>query len=160
VYTSYNARYGEPGRADRRRVAKQHSFLGDHRWTLRAAVGEAGVVGVEAVEAPLDDEDRSEVLAMSGAMEEARRLWLANDSWTRRRRALELVSSLLILVGVILYKVMVFTMLVKALAPDIPWSPRKEALLEFYPCLIGSCFFVAGSYVLWCAANQSWQEGS
>lgn len=49
-------------------------------------------------------------------------------------------------------------MLARAVAPDgaIPWGPRREALLEFYPCLVGSCFFVAGSYVLWCAANRSW----
>lgn len=36
--------------------------------------------------AALNDADRSEVLVISEAMEEARRLWLANDSWTRRRR--------------------------------------------------------------------------
>ena len=39
VYTSYEARYGEPGRADRRRVARKHPFLGAETWTLRAAVG-------------------------------------------------------------------------------------------------------------------------
>ena len=34
-----------------------------------------------------------------------------------------------------------------AVAPEgaIPWSPREELLLEFYPCLVGSCFFVAGA---------------
>lgn len=158
VYTSYEARYGEPGRADRRRVARKHPFLGVEGWTLRAAVGEAGVVGRDflAVSAARDDAERSEMLVMSEAMEEARRLWLANDSWTRRRRALELVSAGLILVGVVLYKVMVFTMLARALHPSMPWGPTEEALLEFYPSLVGSCFFVAGSYVLWCAANRSW----
>jgi hypothetical protein len=43
VYTSYEARYGEPGRADRRRVARKHPFLGAEGWTLRAAVGEVGL---------------------------------------------------------------------------------------------------------------------
>lgn len=158
VYTSYEARYGEPGRADRRRVARKHPFLGAESWTLRAAVGEAGVVGRDSVSAALDDADRTEVLLISGAMEEARRLWLANDSWTRRRRALELIGAAIILVGVVLYKVMVFTMLARALAPPgaISWGPEKEALLYFYPCLVGSCLFVVGSWFLWCAANRSW----
>lgn len=106
------------------------------------------MVGRDSVSAALNDADRSEVLLISEAMEEARRLWLANDSWTRRRRALELVSAALILVGVVLYKVMVFTMLARAVAPKgaIPWGPREEALLEFYPCLVGSCFFVVGGF--------------
>ena len=176
VYTSWEARYGEPGRADRKKVAMKRRFLGGRRrrglrygeaasgassvdWTLRAAVGEAGTVMDTAVTQPLRDEERSEMHSLSDAMEEARRLWLANDSWTRRRRALELVSAGLILVGVILYKVMVFTMLARCVFSEkaIPWNARKEAWLLFYPCLVGSCFFVAGSYVLWCAANRSWR---
>ena len=156
VYTSYDARYGEPGRADRRRVARKHPFLGREEWTLRAAVGEAGTVGVDPATQPMRDEERSELHALSDAMEEARRLWLQNDSWTRRRRALELVSAALILAGVVLYKVMVFTMLARCLFPRMPWSPAREAALYFYPCLVGSLLFVAGSYVLWCASNRSW----
>ena len=156
VYTSYDARYGEPGRADRRRVARKHPFLGREEWTLRAAVGEAGTVGVDPATQPMRDEERSELHALSDAMEEARRLWLQNDSWTRRRRALELVSAALILAGVVLYKVMVFTMLARCLFPRISWSPAREAALYFYPCLVGSLLFVAGSYVLWCASNRSW----
>jgi len=76
------------------RVARRHAFLGhtDSGWQLRAAVGEQGVVGVDAPYAPSTDADRSEMFTLTQAMDEARRLWLANDSWTRRRRALELVG--------------------------------------------------------------------
>ena len=237
VYTSWTARYGEPGRAERKRVAKKHAFLSRHYsrvsvvsdtsssftrrllssfsffcdrrvghvavtrdgrppnfasdsadasgasspsrfgvnrtetslpirvearslppsfWTLRAAVGEFGVVG-DSVTQPLMDDDMNEVLGLSDAMEEARRLWLANDSWTRRRRALELVSSGLILLGVLLYKVMVFTMFFRCVFPDwISWTERKELFLYVVPTIAGSLFFVAGSYVLWCAVNRSW----
>ena len=230
VYTSWTARYGEPGRAERKRVAKQHAFLararrsGDKKgfgrsavkrliaacrvdraatslgldarpatavaeyetenedagfsrdaeagaphsprlagsalpasfWTLRAAVGERGVVG-DSVTQPLMDDDVSEILGLSDAMEEARRLWLANDSWTRRRRALELVSSGLILLGVLLYKVMVFTMFARCAFPgSIPWSEEKELFLYTAPTIVGSLLFVAGSYVLWCAVNRTW----
>ncbi len=161
VFTSYNARYGEPGRADRRRVARRHAFLGHvgHEWQLRAAVGERGVVGVDAARAPVTDSDRSEMHTLTQAMAEARALWLANDSWTRRRRALELVGSLVMLLGVVLYKVMVFTMLARATLGDerVEWSERKENWLMFYPCVSGSAAFVASSYVLWCAANRSWR---
>mmetsp|Transcript_9048 Transcript_9048/g.36535 ORF Transcript_9048/g.36535 Transcript_9048/m.36535 type:complete len:486 (-) Transcript_9048:25-1482(-) len=161
VWTSYNARYGEPGRADRRRVARRHAFLGHvgDEWQLRAAVGERGVVGVDAVGAPVTDADRSELHTLTQAMAEARALWLANDSWTRRRRALELVGSLVMLLGVILYKVMVFTMLARATLGDerVAWSEMKENWLMFYPCVAGSAAFVASSYVLWCAANRSWR---
>ena len=224
VYTSWNARYGEPGRAERKRVAKQHAFLsrarrsgssarwsvakrlfascggrrdagasdarptgvdsvegGDARdaevavaeaaearhpgsgrslpasfWTLRAAVGERGTVG-DSVTQPLMDADVSEILGLSDAMEEARRLWLANDSWTRRRRALELVSSGLILLGVLLYKVMVFTMFARCAFPgSVPWSETRELFLYTAPSIAGSLLFVAGSYVLWCAVNRTW----
>ena len=225
VYTSWTARYGEPGRAERKRVAKKHAFLSRHTsrggvsespssfarrvskifsfgrrvghvsvtrdgrpptasdsadasrassprfvadassgarelppsfWTLRAAVGERGTVG-DSVTQPLMDDDMNEVLGLSDAMEEARRLWLANDSWTRRRRALELVSSGLILLGVLLYKVMVFTMFARCLFPDsIPWNEKRELFLYNVPSIAGSLFFVAGSYVLWCAVNRSW----
>ena len=72
---------------------------------------------MDAPYAPSTDADRSEMFTLTQAMDEARRLWLANDSWTRRRRALELVGSLLMLFGVVLYKVMVFTMLARAVAP-------------------------------------------
>ena len=163
VFTSYAARYGEPGRADRRRVATRHAFLGHagREWQLRAAVGEArGVVGSVGVHAPVTDADRSEMHTLTAAMAEARALWLANDSWTRRRRALELVGSLVMLLGVCLYKVMVFTMLARALLGDERiggWSERKERWLMFYPCVVGSVAFVASSYVLWCAANRSWR---
>jgi hypothetical protein len=119
-------------------------------------VGEFGVVG-DSVTQPLMDDDMNEVLGLSDAMEEARRLWLANDSWTRRRRALELVSSGLILLGVLLYKVMVFTMFFRCVFPDwISWTERKELFLYVVPTIAGSLFFVAGSYVLWCAVNRSW----
>ena len=225
VYTSWTARYGEPGRAERKRVAKKHAFLSRHTsrggvsespssfarrvskifsfgrrvghvsvtrdgrpptasdsadasrassprfvadassgarelppsfWTLRAAVGERGTVG-DSVTQPLMDDDMNEVLGLSDAMEEARRLWLANDSWTRRRRALELVSSGLILLGVLLYKVMVFTMFARCLFPDsIPWNEKRDLFLYVVPSIAGSLFFVAGSYVLWCAVNRSW----
>ena len=42
VFTSYHARYGEPGRAARRRVATRHARAGHvgREWQLRAAVGE------------------------------------------------------------------------------------------------------------------------
>ena len=161
VFTSYHARYGEPGRAARRRVARRHAFLGHvgREWQLRAAVGEHGVVGVDAARAPVTDADRSEMHTLTQAMAEARALWLANDSWTRRRRALELVGSLVMLLGVVLYKVMVFTMLARATLGDerVEWSERKENWLMFYPCVAGSAAFVASSYVLWCAANRSWR---
>ena len=143
------------------RVARRHAFLGhrDSGWQLRAAVGEQGVVGVDAPYAPSTDADRSEMFTLTQAMDEARRLWLANDSWTRRRRALELVGSLLMLFGVVLYKVMVFTMLARAVAPPdaFHWSESKENWLLFYPCVVGSAAFVVSSYVLWCAANRSWR---
>ena len=197
VYTSWTARYGEPGRAERRRVAKRHAFLSNiavkrffsvkkkrletsvsssqpshartnarpHEresalppsfWELRAAVGERGVVG-DPLTQPLMDADVSELYGLSDAMEEARRLWLANDSWTRRRRALELVSSGLILLGVLLYKVMVFTMFARCAFPgSIPWSAKRELFLYTAPSVVGSLFFVAGSYVLWCAVNRTW----
>ena len=196
VYTSWTARYGEPGRAERRRVAKRHAFLSNvsvfrkrffsvkrletsvsssqpshartnarpHAsesalppsfWELRAAVGERGVVG-DPLTQPLMDADVSELYGLSDAMEEARRLWLANDSWTRRRRALELVSSGLILLGVLLYKVMVFTMFARCAFPgSIPWSAKRELFLYTAPSVVGSLFFVAGSYVLWCAVNRT-----
>ena len=205
VYTSWTARYGEPGRAERRRVAKRHAFLSrvsvvtrffgvfsprrrletstssvtpsnartnarvPHEresalppsfWELRAAVGERGVVG-DPLTQPLMDADVSELYGLSDAMEEARRLWLANDSWTRRRRALELVSSGLILLGVLLYKVMVFTMFARCVFPDsIPWSAERELFLYTAPSVVGSLFFVAGSYVLWCAVNRTWSPPS
>ena len=208
VYTSWTARYGEPGRAERRRVAKRHAFLSrvsvvprcffgffssvkrlsetstsshvapntartnarvPHEtenalppsfWELRAAVGERGVVG-DPLTQPLMDADVSELYGLSDAMEEARRLWLANDSWTRRRRALELVSSGLILLGVLLYKVMVFTMFARCVFPDsIPWSAKRELFLYTAPSVVGSLFFVAGSYVLWCAVNRTWSPPS
>ena len=114
---------------------------------------------MDAVGAPVTDADRSEMHTLTQAMAEARALWLANDSWTRRRRALELVGSLVMLLGVILYKVMVFTMLARALLGDerMAWSETKENWLMFYPCVAGSAAFVASSYVLWCAANRSWR---
>jgi len=172
LYTSWKARYGEPGRADRKRVARKHRFMNargrggatrdDDFWTLRAAVGERGVVGVDATTVPLDDEERSELLSTENAMEEARALWLANDSWTRRRRALEVVSAALILAGVVLFKVMIFTMFLRAVSPAegkraMRWSERRELWLYFYPSFVGSASYVAGSYVLWCAANRSWR---
>ena len=195
VFTSYSARYGEPGRADRKAVARRHAFLGggggakrgkrgrralssgvntyldegssaeqdvgrlpDGFWHLRAAVGEPGLIGDSIVQ-PLMDDERSEVLNLSDAMEEARRLWLANDSWTRRRRALELVSSGLILLGVVLYKVMVFTMFGRCVFGEFlgTWTSDKEFLLYTLPSILGSCFFVVGSHVLWCAVNRSWR---
>jgi hypothetical protein len=123
-------------------------------------VGERGVVG-DPLTQPLMDADVSELYGLSDAMEEARRLWLANDSWTRRRRALELVSSGLILLGVLLYKVMVFTMFARCVFPDsIPWSAKRELFLYTAPSVVGSLFFVAGSYVLWCAVNRTWSPPS
>ena len=221
LYTSWTARYGEPGRAHRRAVAMRHAFLGNSSgtsrgrrtfnfylrgesgsdatgasadavpsngpsaipsgfWQLRAAVGEAGLIG-DSITQPLMDDERSELLNISDAMEEARRLWLANDSWTRRRRALELVSSGLILLGVLLYKVMVFTMFARCVFDSeegsifdrdhgsnrstsgsnslhkIKWNGERDNLfLCTVPSIIGSLFFVAGSYVLWCAVNRTW----
>jgi hypothetical protein len=131
-------------------------------WHLRAAIGEPGGIG-ESVAQPLIDSELNAVLAVSDAMEEARRLWLANDSWTRRRRALELVSSGCILFGVLLYKVMVFTMFARCVTSgsgsprrEIAWSPRRELLLYTVPSVLGSVFFCVGSYVLWCAVNRTW----
>lgn len=45
VYTSYEARYGEPGRADRRRVARKHTFLGAEVGFTIAGYGLRGTPG-------------------------------------------------------------------------------------------------------------------
>ena len=125
--TSYDARYGEPGRADRRRVARKHPFLGREEWTLRAAVGEAGTVGVDPATQPMRDEERSELHALSDAMEESeatvaseRQLDPAQKSArTRKRRAHPRRRRAV--------QGMVFTMLARCLFPRIPAEPRARS---------------------------------
>ena len=81
-------------------------------------MGEAGTVGVDPATQPMRDEERSELHALSDAMEEARRLWLQNTAGPGAEDA-ELVSAAPSPAGAVLYKVMVCFMLARCLFPRI-----------------------------------------
>ena len=115
VCTSHRARYGEPGRTSRRNAARRRTCLGG-RWRLCAANGEPADVAAALI-APVADAERDETRCAAAAISEARALWLAHDSWTRRRRTLELVASLALLCGVLLYTIMALSMCVRLAQP-------------------------------------------
>jgi len=138
-----------------RKRADKHAVRTFGSWELRPALGESAA---GAIRQPLTERQRDRMMLHAEAMREARQLWLSHEPWTVRRRNLEISGAVLIVLGVLMYKVMLIseTVLCFSAASRAVIGANTEWWLVSAQCIGGSFCFLGGSWLLLCSANRDW----